>query len=689
MLSLVAYLAIQTQVADPTIEFVNAGARLATLLPELGKAMRRRVVVDSAIADEIGVLRLHEIPMSAAIAKISDEFDLEWKPTKEGFRVSRTADLRRRRRERDINFIAAQFRLDRKRMLDQVKSKPPATDAQIANAIHEFASSLSDSAGDPPLPHQQFGDEQWIDEFYGVLDTIDPRLLGSMYLGQRLVLSASPNAHQRVMGAETRLAIDHALKNIARSKPRWIMAVQHEIAALQGRKSAVEMLQQVVSQLQEPFLPANTKPLIEIRRQADSISISLEFVRGNQIVQSYDISPADGDADDDRKRIVEVKGELASDPFLVKQMKRITASNLAEPPTDEDARVLLHPETVEPISLGIGFKLIHLADMTNANLVASPPDNAEVELAMNYPEFEKAPQFVVFLSSSRLDFKKKDGWLSFFASSRLEAEQQRANRPTLARYAQLMYSDQSSTLNEQVSFRLNGIPEFDDGLMTLIGPLTCGGLEPAQVSPFASGLDPLALYADLANGPSGRGVPIALLPDHDRTLIERMVYDQYLEFDEDRANSQRNRRGEFPLEMTELFPQGLPGDSVVRLTRSSRLVGTLPPAAGANPHNRRSGRPVDRLATMLYSNEVRQKRGRPAVYASDRVILGTSEEVSVELIFNNGQKLSYAITYSDARSAKEMPWSEAPAEFRQAVEQKRESYRQNAVETPKRVKPPL
>ncbi len=677
MLAILAATLIFPQVqGTAAITYVSPGARLAILLPELGRAMNREIQVDNDLRNEVAVLRIQGLPATEVLKRISDEFDVAFVPVKSGLVARRTSEMKKRRADRDHLLRLEAFESYREQLAKEIIPPKPDTEATIREALipvfKNLATMKSEESKTSNADISISSSSKFVMQKLAIVNAFDSNFVASMYTGQRIVFSTNPTAVQRPMKPAMRAAVS---KMIA-GDPMWQRLIAERLLATPLSAYARTRLD----------LEADDKGIFPIRNVA---KVDIAIVQSNP--GGFDISglyvASDGSTisgfgmDSPGHEIAFAKVRkpniwnsadlIEPPPFCLTSAPRLRGPHRGDPPSEADLNLLLHPDRYEPLGLTIGPMLVRYAELSGRNLIASPSEYdfsmwVRTSAAMTVKAFETR------LKGEDNEVRDDGLWISVFPHYQRFEGQLRADRQGLAAHAQLVNSDRVSSLDEQARYYVDALGAPMLPLATILEVLSCGGFPYIETDGDGSTVDDVALYrsfTDYQRDQLATGIRYRLLDPAQRSMIHRLVFDKHIQFWDLSKSTESSFEGLVTSEITELLGSGIPEDAIISMTQdlttAARAVRIVP---AKNPRVRGTGLGAEQFAQQFLQNDRAKFAGTTAPFRTDRAIIYRKQSAVVQIAAGPNLLTKFSLSYCDSRDGKEVAWADLPAEFRKAVE---------------------
>jgi hypothetical protein len=280
-------------------------------------------------------------------------------------------------------------------------------------------------------------------------------------------------------------------------------------------------------------------------------------------------------------------------------------ANPPQPPTvtDDWRKRLLDPAGNEPLSLFLGEAVGKAGQGLGLNVVACLPDAALRPAARNLSGQFKPTDLLNRLGGWETTYEKSDGWLLVKPSDPDVARADRIDRVGLGKLLKALVSKGTPRLDDIAAYAVTtpasaaiGGPGLGPGGMQNVDLTYVALIDPAAVQSVSQvyGEDRTALVMFARMGPAQRQdgalFPVAGLGQYGLPLLRPMVFDSFEGPVVERPQQEQEGEievvrtvqmfrgrggrggfgfmGEFRDERTDVLPNGLPGDSRIRMTVS-------------------------------------------------------------------------------------------------------------------------
>lgn len=574
MLSILAFFAIRQ---SPTIDLTVPAASMPTIFERLTKATGMRFAAKGGIEREVLTLRLHNVPVQEALAKIADVVGGEWTDSAGTWLLgpsgaAERADEARRRAERRKVIVD---KLDPLRK--EMAKVPPLDNAYADRAI----ATVTKIANDPkagwnsaPADIQALWSVSPIKRL--LVRALDGGLLNvysNQPTGMRVVYSSQPTPLQRPLPA----AMQPLIRTFVSEQAIYNRIALTSVQQLKvGENITQEMLDEIESYIKEENrpIPDNAKLVVAMCTTEDDtpIQISLLDEKGEAITSEtigepdYEEMRREGETD--------AKKVDKEPPAEISQEARayLDVTGITEGKHDVAKRMqlfsawkprLLDPVQEEPLQYGFGPLLIRAAEMEGRNVVANLPDESIFSLRSTKPtSLTKLMEYPL----TSCDLTRTEGWLTVRPKYATQTHKDRIRRSAARSFIQTAYRTNAITLDDIAPALADG----EDPALWTYGHIGAhfaafGGeaTRPLSSSPG------LRLYGNLsraqrmalANGP----IEVASIPGPLRDFVTRLVYTE-------NVLSQRDPS----FEPTEKLPNGVPPRTTMRLASSTEEAMATP-----------------------------------------------------------------------------------------------------------------
>ncbi len=689
--------------ADP-VDAVVPAMPLEKAVRLLSQAVGKRLEVSRELAGEVVVVSASKVEPDELLARVASALGASWRD--DGSKLTLVLTDAQRKEQRDAELAWRQKAAEEAiRKLSEPLAKHPTFDAQAIEEARKGPGGGPRMAGGglSPLAMAQLGRNLIAGNpasptgraVARLARLIGPKTLAMLGDGERLVFSTRPNAMQRQFPSGS-LPI---LNQLVAEQAKWADA--NDAANDEGGME--RLLGALFGGTRGAVAGSPSKALLSIQRQrlTDGYEFRLTLfdqdgkeVFSDGLTMLLESSPLN--LLDSLGSATATGQEIRLSPLSAKLLgvlRGISAVALGGAPSaaidDELASVLRRPDEHEPLSFFHGEALAAAAQAYGRNLVACVPDAAfSASLFLLPGQKLTVESFLKSLQDLRLmSFESDDRWIVARPTRPWYQRMQRQDRRALAGLIASVRSDGTLRLADLAAYALNNPPVLESPVAQLYATLSVPGL---IANPSAMQWDLLRFFGSMTasqrqSALNGAEIPLRLLTPNQRAMVWRMAYlPGFLGLGGLRLQAPQsgNPLAALRAEPTELLPNGIPNDALLRVTvqRTQVVVNGGASTGGL------------RLFSALGAEELgamQQLREDPALGAMVGSFLPNWEtfRVAVKLqwqfVFQLTPQVSLTGVLEDVdvpEGAPAVPFDRLPQAFRERVQRAREQMKQGAAQ---------
>ncbi|MFI5387828.1 MAG: hypothetical protein ACHQ50_17095, partial [Fimbriimonadales bacterium] len=397
--------------------------------------------VAGPIAKDIIVLRFNDVSVKEAMAKIAEATTAEWLPTKDGYRLERTAAVVQRFHDEARDRFAPFLRTDLDKTAKEFQKTDGATEAQISTALSRIPRATDDAKStrhaltdaDSEVLTQTPGERLLI----RIAESIGAKRLAAIAAsGQRTVFAVPATARQELL-----TGIDGAIEHYVAEHNRWTRAADRL-----GRDTleSIPRLGHYHPNWQTTLHGPPSKVFVALqsgRVPGSALSLDLKVFDAHGMWVDEDSMElltgppyVDSSADENRaKRDPERPIKLSHNAdLLVKTFDTMGEHKPKLAGTDLMGK-LCRPDRFEPLTLMASEIILKAAEAKRENLAACLPDDDFEDMANLASLASLKPTWVVRILSSRLQTcTEHGGWIVSRPDDPFESTNKRADRAAIA-----------------------------------------------------------------------------------------------------------------------------------------------------------------------------------------------------------------------------------------------------------------
>lgn len=674
-----------------TVTFTAVAGPASVVLPELGKAIGKNLLASPAVANEILLLRLKDVPEQEALDRIAKVTNATWSPETGGLRLVRTS-VQAREMERTQN--AEKMEAARRALAKQAErvAKMEAWDAAGARRLGESLEEARKAMGDD-YDHAKYQHLQSLDSrtpivrlTHRVAALLDPVALGQLEPGKRIVFSSSPNRLQRPLPS----AAIRWVTDFLREQETWASATEGLFNTQTGFGGDGMYFNRRIASV--------AKMLVVVERNdydtggSFNVRVVLGNAKGKTVGRSSISLSAESRTPQDMEALMKPDGEPYkitfspdSEAILDRFMRMEPSQERQQKPLSDALKAkLLQPERFDPLSFATSEVLLQASEQEKRNLVANLPDSA---LSISYfaGRTKSGPTQLRRLSRDMgLKIEDAPGWMMIQPSDPMVG---RIDRRALGEFTRTVVARGRSTLEERAAFAL-GLPDDTPSswiafsLVSLVtGQFEMMELGEMPMLRFYALMTPQQRAAIAAKQP----IPFRMLTPAQTALVLDMVYHG----DEWALNVERPHEPSDDMEMyfsdglesepTEVLSNGFSPDAYVLITEGKNAI-VQPTQKEGLGYGPASPMEADNFAMQRHmASQAQQQPGGYGEYLAsmnfDRVRYG--ERRSLAFYFQLVPKVGMNKGLNDDTLGPVIPFSQVPEAFRAEVEKRLAEYRKS------------
>jgi hypothetical protein len=348
---------------------------------------------------------------------------------------------------------------------------------------------------------------------------------------------------------------------------------------------------------------------------------------------------------------------------------------------------LTNPERVEPLSLGTGEAFVILAEAKNENMVASLGDEGfQYGFYLGFQPITPS-MFMSTIRQAFMNVEEKDGWLTLSSRAPATARRTRMDRALLGQFLRAIAKEGRASLDQMANYAIGVEGELYNSLgfsmMQMIVPYQMDMYYEASMLRFYGHLS----ASERQTLSRGGTLAIGRLTSPQSAAINEMIFGSRSDLQPKMKGGQYS--GEdyeafyngIKREPTEMFANGLPPNSLVKLTDQTTGVAGVPPYSGANGvyfGGRAMG--PDEIAQVLYAKE------RPGVlpwldgdpgFEGRKFRYGNRRMLQFNFEFGEIAQMSKALQDTDYGNGAEVAFDQLPDDFKKQIDAKLVEMRKN------------
>ncbi|MEA2553789.1 MAG: hypothetical protein QOJ65_1965 [Fimbriimonadaceae bacterium] len=613
ILSLLVFLATGPKAQEsPIVDYTTSAIPMEQAVAAISKQVGKRLTVGNDLAGEPIVLRLKDVPLEEAMAKLAEVIGAEWVPIRDGQMLTRTPAVIARLQAQDQARLAAAIRKDLERMVAARKGQPQLDAAEAKKIAERYVNMLV--AEKQRLPSGGSSLRRDLSDrtadgrlMTDILVAIGPERLAGLGRG-RPVFAIDPTPAQRPIEGlgEERVQQYIAERNLLADALELAMKpVLHDGLRGPSIQAAAAPIKDTTVRVLIEFQPApQQSQLWGYLKVYDSKGHALAESQLSMNRLGYD----EWLRERTRVRVASIKEpSIKIDPFLVEIAKRAEDVPSAPSPRQLDPKALeylLRPDLHDPLNLAFSQIVLSVGERENRNVIATMADQGIYTAVRACEAGEvKAPVFEMLISRwMGGSFQRPDGWYIAAPKSVLEASLDRGDRSALARFMQATFNQGFTKLEDWAALAVasegDGAQHFAYAYRNLLraqnamydwadwnGYRLFGLLSPEQELSLAG----------------GGTLPYRALTREQQSCLSKMLYEETSSL----VTDGKLTPGQLPsidfytndervLEPTESVPNGIPEDAVLSAKEEVKDIfyAVVADHIGSSTHNEKD-RPMD------------------------------------------------------------------------------------------------
>lgn len=669
---------------ETKVTFTCVGAAVPQLVQQLSQTAHVPMMAPRAFQSDIVVVRAKDARLKDLMDRIADLSAGTWEQKPEGYVLVRSGQ---KLRAEESDEYAHQVEMFQK-SIDKQKKALATLEPWSEQTAKTIAFGLMDTQ--KTGTNGSFDGRAWqriqgLDEkapggraIGRVLANLEAKDLAALPTDYKIVFSDRPNRLQRQLPA----SVVPALSDLVAEQNLWSDVANRIIGDQAGG------LYSSAAWMKKSFRGEVGKILLTVSKSInnDNINANIELIvadrKGSVIVRSNRNLNTYG-SDNEFKMPTPEAGEQEIPPSPMAAAAKgiyMSESGDRKPLAKELLNQILNPEKFEPLAIGSGDMLVKMATMKNVNLVAALPDDSFTMGLMGGMQ-KVTPSMLLKLLTLFMNVKQSDGWVSLSSKLPATARSERVDRVILGNYLRAVYAKGHATLDDAAAYAMAVPGQLWDSLGFQMSMLATksqqGEYFDANMLRFYAQLTPIQRQT-LARGAS---IPLAGLQPSLMELVNKMVFGENSNLQPIQDQSQPLNAEDWDSfynglsrEPTELFAQGLPNNSSLKLKDSSSkvLVAQPSPGQGGVIYGNQDMSPDD-VAQALYAKE------RPGIFpwldqqpAFDerKFLCGSRRTLDFTFEFGKVATLQQALQDVAFDSEEPVPYARVPSEFQKAVDAK-------------------
>ncbi|MGC4046899.1 MAG: hypothetical protein QM758_24150 [Armatimonas sp.] len=532
------------------------------LLNALSKQTHISLICAPEVREDVLLLHVNNIPLEKVMSRIAEAAGARWQKIGNGWRLERPVSLAMAQHERDIQTRAAIIAPNLREILSPLQK--PWNEAVLRKAASQWKQITSTGHMYPEAEHL----DPIYRAFLRCLSDISPEAIARIPVGSRVVFATAPTPMQQPLGKGALLAMD--LLN----KEQLVFGATLRQVGINGMPIDVPVM---LWDYLEPYRITPTRALLILEREDHTVfrgKLILLGKKGEEAVE-YNIIQIGALSFTPARKI---KPSTKLSPKIVYSAQTRVLSNIhftlddRRKPSAQALRLLSMPEQYDPLSAIVSDSYLTLARVKKRNLIAALPDflverfdeikdQKTVDDVINGPKYYPAPMRIV----------DRDGWLVVMPPYPYEARQERINRAMLGKIVRRIVQHGRCSIEDMTEYRTSSnILPFNEA-----GEQYLWAVSPADQLPQTSGSVGLtALYGSLTTSQkkallAGKPLLYGRLTPRQRYFAEQAVFGVKYSFSPSNnpAGEKKQPLPPLPEEPTEGYPQGLPADGELNVSR--------------------------------------------------------------------------------------------------------------------------
>lgn len=681
------------------ITYVTPAKPLREILKDLSQTSGSKLFVSPEFENEPLILKLQAVPLKEAMDRIASCIDAEWRQTRDGPELYRSAAFRDRLLDASIKARSEVIGKAIQEKLAEMQAGPPwspdrasSTAANYVRLALEDPDKLGENYTSQRLTlAKSFPDQRVL---WSLIGSLDAKRLASISPGERVSFSNRPTKRQLPMEEPPLQFLD-----------RWRDDHDGLTADIQ-RRLAGEKINRRLSEEGAPAEPMGSRPTrvtISVRRDAfgDTMRFTLlGFDDRNEPLVAVS-SELDLMKMGTMRQLVK-DAQAATDSVEISSlgMQLLTVAKQVSKgaPTAVDGslrEVLLNPERTDPLAILVSDALLALPDADHPNLVASPDD--VLFTTFMYAEALLKPSMVKraiqdFGPMSRSQVNESSGWIEIKSTDPLATLAERENRAALGSFVRSIDQKGYISLADLSTVAGSQTQAVAPYLLMTIPALLKPGAYPFDQDTLAL----LRLYGALDEQQQqamakGERLKVSQLHGDALEALNQLVYQT------DNRQGVPTRPGRESLsnadfylanEPTELYPEAVPGSGTIQFATEAAdvLFARLKTPWG----NYAQALPLDNLASMIVQFERQEQAGGEAETVT---AIAPAWQRTVQFTLNiDGEVVRAGRLQEVVLRGSEAPLEKLDSSLKTKIQERIDAYRKmipSAPPNPKPAKPPL
>ncbi|HWA82905.1 MAG TPA: hypothetical protein VG820_05710 [Fimbriimonadaceae bacterium] len=666
---------------DVKVTFKSTGATVPRLVEQLSQVAHVPMMAPAAFQSDIVAVRVKDAPLKDLLDRIGDLTAGVWEMKPEGYVLVRSSEKLRAEEAAELAYQVGMFQKQIDKQKKALANMQPWTEQE--------AKSVAFGLSDAQKVNQNgtFDSKAWqrIQDFDSkapggraiarVVANLQAKDLAALPTDYKIVFSDRPNRLQRPMPD----SVMPALKNLVAEQNLWADVAGRIIGDQNGG------MYSTAGWMKKAFRGQVGKVLLTVAKSENggNFNASIELmvadqkgaviVRGTQNLNTYGF-------DEEFKMPTPQAGEKEIPPSPFDEAVRSVFLG----PGDRKGTLpkalidqLVNPEKVEPLSIMAGDLLVRMAGVQDTNMVACLPDDAFMTGFMA-GQGKTTPSMLLKILGVYLNVHQGDGWVTMVSKMPVLARSERVDRAALGTYVRAVYAKGHASLDDAAAYAVAAPGQMWDSLGFVLSMMIAKNQETnyydANMLRFYAKLEPFQRQTLEKGG----ALALSSLQPALMELVNKMVFgensniqptqDQSSPLNEDDWDSFYNGLSREP---TELFAQGLPANSELKLADTSSKVVMSPPTAGPNGimfGSQDMG--PEEIAQALYAKE------RPGIFPwldqqtpfdERKFTYGTRRSLNFTFQFGKVATLAQALQDMSYDFTEPVTYDKLPSDFRKLV----------------------
>lgn len=566
------------------VDFSAPAAPASRLVPEIGKAYGVTLEVAPTLAREVLLIQAKAAPLNDLLERVATVTGGEWEGRDGVYRLVLSAGAVAKERRTEVALREAAFRKELDRRLGRVGNG---------------SGRSGDSAG------------RVVD---AVLDALPAGTLGGLGSRERVVFSTNPTARQRALPSAALRGLDFTplarieapIMGDATTPPPGRPVVANLVlqtldagSRLFASFATADAAGRVVGVANETLYAYSATETVAPKLPQPKAALSFSDVERRRAAA---LQPLDG--------YLQSIGRGGEENETGDYSTLYSSTDLVGEKVSARVPELLKPETEEPLALVAGPVLTRFAEAEGTSLVADIPDSAFLALRPLVDERAASADRVALTAQTNggLEVAVANGWTLLRPKRPIEARAARLDRVALGTALRTLANAGGLNLDAQAAYAMaqpivEPTESFEGAVFGAVDPSY--GRRIALSSPSGQRLV-LRLYRALGPTASGTVRPVGSLPGRVRDLLDELVYQSVSGPLRSFSYGNAKGRGTFlypgglytspwtmGMERTDYWPNGVPGDAVLRVAEN-----VVPATFGMAPNG---SRPLIQENSMGYS----------------------------------------------------------------------------------------